>query len=309
MQPMCAHFPRTVPTTGVLVVLLATALASSQPVGAQTFAPYSDFQAMSVARLATLQVKLTYIGDQTASINTVAFTAPGNPVDLTLFTPYRRPGLHYANDDSSPRSFAATTQQLRALLDSVGKLPNVTDGDVDLDGSVSFALLNTAGGTTKVFEAVVNGTSGPALFDKMLSALAGNSDGIRVLTDFGCDVHLLPASTLLSAEELVRVDVGGLRRDHQTSDQFVCKVRVTNTSITTLPAPLSLVVIRHGNAELLGGSGLTCNTYPPGFPYVNLSVGNGLAPGSFAEATLRFANPSGGKLTLRFRAFAGPGIR
>ena len=310
MPPLAyARFPRTAFRPADLILLSAMMLAGSQSVRAQTFSPYSDFQSMSLTQLGTVQVKLTYLGEQTASVVTVAFTPPGNAINMALFTPYRRPELDYGNDDSSPRTFSATTLQLKALIDGVGTLPDVTDGDVDPDGFVSFALLSSVAGTTKVFEAVANTTTGPALFEKMLNAVAGDAEGVRLLTGFGCEVHTLPRAMPRSLEGLVRIDFGGFRRDRRASRQFVGRVRVTNTSALSIAAPLSLVVIRHGNAAFLGGTGVTCNIRPSGFPYVDLPIGSGLAPGASVATTLRFANPNDSKLTVRFRAFAGPGTR
>jgi hypothetical protein len=86
-------------------------------------------------------------------------------------------------------------------------------------------------------------------------------------------------------------------------------VRVTNTSASPIAGPISLVVVRQGNAELVGESGLTCNIHPPGFPYVDLHIGSNLAAGATAEELLRFHNPSLEKFSVTFRAFAGPGTR
>jgi hypothetical protein len=295
-----------------LIVLLAMGTGSAlRPgsAGAQGFSPYSDFKAMSQTQFATLQVKLTYAGNQTVGARSVLFTALGNQPDITLFTPFRRAGVSYVNDNALPQTFTATTQELKAMIDGVGTLPDVTDGDVDPDGYISFALLNTAGGATKAFEAVVNDTTAPPMFGRLLAALQGNAAGVRMISQFGCGADALPTDMPASLEGLVNVSFSGLSQDHHSKNVLVGKVRVTNTSASTIVAPISLVVVRHGNAELLGETGLTCNIHPQGFPYVDLPVGTGLAPGTSVVATLRFSNPTGNKFDLKFRAFSGPGIR
>jgi hypothetical protein len=130
-----------------------------------------------------------------------------------------------------------------------------------------------------------------------------------MVSDFGCGASALPHDAPASLEGLVSISFGGLRKDRRTKGQLLGRVRVRNTSTSTITGPLSLVVVRQGNAELVGESGVTCNIHPPGFPYVDLRIGTGLAPGAAAEAWLRFYNPSLEKFDVTFRAFAGPGTR
>jgi hypothetical protein len=264
---------------------------------------------MSQADLGTLQVKLTYAGNQTVGTRSVVITATGHADNIALFTPFRRPSVNYVNDGAPPLAFSASTQQLKGLIDSVGTLPSVTDGNVDPDGYISFALLNTAGGDTVAFESVVNDTTGPALFGAMLAALQGNAAGTRMVSDFGCGASALPSNAPASLEGQVSISFSGLRKDRRAKAVFVGTVRVKNTSPATITAPLSLVVVRNGNAELLAESGITCNIHPAGFPYVDLPIGSGLAPGGQVAIELRFANPSLEKFDVTFRAFAGPGTR
>ena len=88
------------------VTLQATAvaivLATAPPTHAQHFSPYSDFQAMSVSQLSTLRVKLTYAMDAGPPAQSVLFSTSQGNLDITLFTPYRRPSLLYASDDLDP---------------------------------------------------------------------------------------------------------------------------------------------------------------------------------------------------------------
>jgi hypothetical protein len=294
--------------TPLLGVFVAAVLGCA-PSGAQSFSPYSMFQSMSLAQMATLEMKLTYAGNQTVGTRSLVMTATGHPADISLFVPFRRSVISYVNDDGPPLTFSASTQQLKALIDSVGTLPAVTDGDVDPDGYISFGLLNTAGGDTAAFEAVVNDTTGPLLFGKMLAALKGNIAGTRLLSEFGCGASALPTDAPASLEGQVSITFGGLRQDRRTKSQFLGSVRITNISKSIIPGPISLVVVRQGNAELLEESGVTCNIYPQGFPYVDLHTIGGLAPGATAEQRLRFHNPSLEKFDVTFRAFSGPGTR
>jgi hypothetical protein len=118
---------------GSLVVFIAGLVlfttCSSGALLAQTFSPYSDFEAMTPSELATLQVKLTYVGMQRVARRSIVFTAAGNQPNIALFEPFERVGVEYNSDAFSPLSFAATVQELDALVDGVGLLPAITDGE------------------------------------------------------------------------------------------------------------------------------------------------------------------------------------
>jgi len=298
-----------VPSIAALV--LATGLAAATGVvQAQTLSPYSDFQAMTLADMDSLRVKLTYGGPQDYLLATLVIVKASAPASIARFTPYRREGFEYSNDDGPIGTSAASRQELKAIIDNVGSLPRVTDGGVDAKGYVSFALMSTAGGTTKVFESIVNDTTGRDLIAQVLAALTNNAEATRNVSLFGCDVAMMPQNLPVNVEGQVTVSFGGFRADRTVKAQFVGKVKVTNHSASAIPAPVTLVVIRKGgNARLIGDDGVTCVVDPPGVPFVNLNGVSGLAPGASVEKVLRFANPSQMKFDLEFRVFAGAGTR
>lgn len=174
------------------IAVLAPNWASAEARAASR-SPYAAFQSMSHADLASLQVKLTHVGEQTVATPSLMFTAVGHPPDITLFKPYRREGIVYVNDYGPPMTFSATLQELKALINGVGSVAAVADGDVDPDGYVSFGLLSTAG-KTRAFEAVVNDTTGPLLIGKILSALRTNPTGARMVSEFALQEGILPTN-------------------------------------------------------------------------------------------------------------------
>lgn len=277
---------------------------------AQTFSPYTDFQAMTPADLATIQVKLTYVGKQRVGQSSLLIAAIGNDPNIELFDGYWRAGMNYGNDAVAPASFGASVNELEAMIDHVALVPAVTDGDVDPGGYVSFALLNTAGGTTRVFEAIVNRQNGALLFEKLLIALQSNSVGNRLVWDFGCRAGTLPTAVPEDLAGRVSITFSGFRRDPSEGATFVGRVRVTNTSGSTIVPPLSLVIARErGNAQMLDDHRNTCNIPPARSPYVDLFIGAGLGPGASVDQVIRFTNPSRDKFDVTFRAFSGPGTR
>jgi hypothetical protein len=301
---------RTVRGSLVCAFLVLSSPGCARRAETQTLSPYTDFQALAMADMDSVRVKLTYGGAQDQPVMSLGFATAGAEIPLSAFAAFRRSGFEYSNEDVGVLKVTLQREQLKAIIDEVGGLPRVTDGGVDPGGSLSFALLTTAGGPTKVFESIVNDTTGRQLFPKIMEALATNQGGTRKLLSLGCTISMMPTDAPASAEGQVTVRISGLRQDRRSLGQFVSTVKVTNQSGTTLAAPLTLVVIRKsGNAVLLQEDGFTCNIEPGGTSFINLPVRGGLAPGASVEKLLRFSNPSLMKFDLDFRVFAGPGTR
>lgn len=146
------------------------------PAEAEPLSEFADFQNLGPDDLATLQVKLTYVGPQGKAIPTVAFAA--GPVDMSRFLPFRRDGVHYGNDDLGAETFAATTAELQAAIDAAGGIPAATTTDPAADALLSFMLQASPDGGDIGFEAILDHEDARFLLDALRLALdAGNAQG------------------------------------------------------------------------------------------------------------------------------------
>jgi len=162
-----------------------------------TYSPYSDFQAMTLQELETLQVKLTYVSDQRKTISSVAFTSPTHTLDMTAFVPFRRSDFHYGNDESAEtlRTFTASPQELQTMVAAVKSLPQVTAGNADPDGILSFMLFNSTSSGDKGFEAITNRVDTEALLETIGQSLSpGNSDGRDAIRTLWTSMGFGPAA-------------------------------------------------------------------------------------------------------------------
>ena len=292
----------------VVIALMACGCGRAK---AQTFTPYSQFQSMTLAQLDGLQAKLTIIGPQLTASSSVAFVAIGHTFDPNNFVSHYRAEFKatYVGDIMQPRTFSATTQQLKALIDSVGTLPGVTDGGVDSTGFVSFSLMNKIGPDTLVFEAIVDTGNGRKLFTKMLQALSANASAVTTLSGFACATDLVPLAAPRDASADVTTRLTGVRVDRQTG-QYVGTVRVTNTSLLPLMPPLILILRAEGNVDLANADGRTCRIFPAQAGYLTLPIGTSLLPTAHVDVTARFTNPDKEPIKFVFiRVFQGQGTR
>jgi hypothetical protein len=282
---------------------------SPAPLAAQALSPYSDFQAMTPGDLATLQIKLTYVGPTDEPVASVMIVAPGNPPSIAGFVPFRRPAIEYANEeDVAIRSFTASTSELEAIIDQVGLEPQITAGAVTQPARVSFALYNSAGGE-RVFESVTDQTQAAALFARLRAALAQNPAGLAVLDGLACVVQTMDPATPTEVTSSVSATLSGFRRDH-AADRFVTRARVVNNTGSPIAGPVTLVLRYAGSGyRLTNGTGTTCALSPLGADYVTLDLPGGLQPGVPVNVKLEFVNPDRLAIRLSVAVFAGTGAR
>lgn len=275
----------------------------------QMFSPYSDFQAMNLEQLKALQVKLTYVGIQDKAFPSLAFTSSFNTLELSLFLPFRRPNINYSNDDSEVETFTASPEELKALIDNVATLPNVTMGEVATEPFLSFALLNTSGGT-KAFEAILNKADSSDLFTQLRLALQSNKVGLRRLSEMACRLDLLEPERPMDVSANVSVAISGLRLN-RTTGRFVGTGTVKNNSASSISGPISLVLDLEGvGVRLFNADGTTCGTSPVGREFINLPLtGNALPSNASVQVTLEFENPDRVSIKATTKVLAGPGAR
>ena len=294
---------------GALFALTAALNTVGAEANAQSLSPFSEFQGLTSGELVTVQGKLTDVGghgDRTFS--SLGFAGSGQAFDVTVFAPFHRAGFESSyGGDYRPHSFAVSTAETAALIDSIAALPTVTDGGVN--GHLSFALSVIKDGATKVFESLIDTTGGRLLFGEMLAALAGNGAATQAVTEYACMFGLLPGPLANDVTGQVAIRVRGFRRDRATG-HYVGKVRVTNMSGQGIDAPLIFVFRPAEGITSELASGFTCALRPRGAPYFELPTGSTLGPGQHVEIALRFSNPDGDTIELlNPRVFAGPGFR
>ena len=272
--------------------------------------PYSSFQAMSLADMATLQVKLTYVGPSDEMLSSVLFVSTTGTPSVSGFVPFRRSSVNYASDDHAPlQTFHATNAELKAVIDDVATLPAVTAGGVTQPAHVSFALYNSVGGA-KVFESVTDLSQAVSLFAQLRTALAGNAVGLAILDEMACALATLDPARPTDRSTDVSVVLSSIRLDRKTG-HFVGRATVQNTTGSSISGPVSLVFAHAASGyRLANRSGTTCGLSPAGQDYLNLTLPGGvLAPGSPVIVKLEFENPDRLLIRTAVSVLAGPGAR
>jgi hypothetical protein len=290
--------------------LSAGVMVSVQLASGQTLSPYSDFQAMTPAEMGSLQVKFTHVAHRRSEVASFLFRATGHAPDVSVFAPYYRaqflPGL-YNGDFQTFNSFSASPIELRAVIDSIATLSQITVGTVDSAGYLSFAMAGVHNDTVRVFERVVRSTNGKLIFGRLLAALAANDSAKAALLSYACAVGMLPQGPPSDVTNRIAIRVRGFRKDRGNGN-FVGTARLTNTSGQSITGPMIFVFQPPGDVDAVSPSGRTCAIYPYGAPFYTLPIGSSLAPNQSVTLTLRLNNPDEARIELSYqRVYAGAG--
>lgn len=291
--------------TAAWPVLAIAMLAGCAPAVAQTYSPISEFTSLSLPQMDSVRVKLTFGGPQDRPVASIAIAVESAGLAGPTFGSFERPGFDYFNDSLAVRAIRVSRIELKRLIDSVA-VGAVSGGGVSPGGTTSLAVLSTASVPAKCFEAIVNDTTGPLLFRSLLHVASANRPLTQALRSFGCEAVMLPTAPPDNLEGLATVAVTGMRRDRARKSEYLCSVRIHNTSTSVIAGPIVLVVRQQGgDAVVVGSDGATCNISPFGSPFFRFELS--LAPGQSIQRTIRFRNPSGQKFDVLCRLFAGEG--
>ncbi|MGH7740428.1 MAG: hypothetical protein ACRENS_00235 [Candidatus Eiseniibacteriota bacterium] len=275
---------------------------------APRYAPFSEFRVLTPGQLLSLRFKLTRLGGTDPANAVAVWGVTGQVTDPAEFIPYRRPGFQYEPAGTMPFIFNIEPDQMQAVVDSVGTLPQVVRGVAESRGILSFAMLTTEGGHTRAFEAIVGQEEARVLMGSLIGALRPNVAAVQTLRRFGCTGDLLPEGTPMDADSLVKITMTSIRADKASPGEFLTSAVITNISGAAIPGPLTLVVLLDANSRLIGTEGVTCHVQPTGAAFLRLAE-DAMPPGASLRQSLRFWNQSGNKVEATLRLVAGPGTR
>jgi hypothetical protein len=152
------------------------------PAPSPVYVPLSEFANRPPSRLVGVEVKLTYLSEQTIPTPSVVFHPFQTLPDLAAFVPFRSSGLSYTNDEL-PRveSFAVQLAELKAMLQAANAISAVQQGRRD-GKYLSFMVVDRTPGQVKGLEVVLNKPDAVALVTALKGAASpGNGLAVQVL--------------------------------------------------------------------------------------------------------------------------------
>lgn len=182
------YFLLLAPVAASLLVIMAfgTGCSCGEPMPTPTPTPtslpvsdFEEFESMDLSEFMTLQMKLTYVGEQSKVVPTVAITADSHDLDMDCFKPFRKTGVDYGNDEvATVVALSVTTEELQGIIGALGVMPAVKEGARE-GQFLSFMMCNKVDGQTKGFEAIVDASDAEALLRTIVDELEPDSDTAR----------------------------------------------------------------------------------------------------------------------------------
>lgn len=87
------------------------------------------------------QVKLTFVGLQTKAVPTLAFSSFRHLLDMSLFVPFRRPGVSYANDDTQVWCFSVEPDEMAHIVSSLAQVEALRPSHEPAEPSLSLMIV------------------------------------------------------------------------------------------------------------------------------------------------------------------------
>jgi hypothetical protein len=212
------------------------------------------------------------------------------------------------NDPLLFEGAGATTAQLDALIDQVATVPAVAAGGVASAPFVSFSMVNSQP-SVKGFEAVLNTTDAVALFERIKTALAGNSDARAKASFIGCSMGLFPAGVPTDVTSGVAVTVSGARRNRVTG-RFLVTVTARNLGASAITGPISVFLVFGGSLTIFNPTGVGC-ALQVGTQYIDpVLTSNQLGGAASVLTNIELVNPLLEPIRVTtFKVYAGAGAR
>jgi len=283
------------------VLLIGGILAAVPTTAGAQCAPYSAFQAMTIGQMSTLQIKLSHAGPSRGYMRSLVFTAIGNVVNTSVFSPCELTGVL----DPTPNVYFVNPTELMATISNISTIAGVTGGGTLTPPFMEFSLANTQPSQT-AFAVVLDYSTTVALFTQLRASLTSKS-ALLALSQIACSYSLLEPGTPIDLTSGFTITLSGVRLKRSTGS-YVGNLTVANNSGSTPAAPLSVALSLPTNVTIVNADGQTCNTSPPGLGYINLT--NIPASGSNVTLPIEFKNPDLEALNiLSDKVYAGPGAR
>ena len=134
----------------------------------------------TVEQLSQAQGKITYLGEQTKIVPTVAFAVEAHELAMVRFLGVQRSRKPYVNDESPyTKTFTVGREQFKQILSAIQPLAKSDGGQRDF---LSFSVLTGAGAALTGEEVFISRAEGKRFYSTLLQTLSPeNADGQKFI--------------------------------------------------------------------------------------------------------------------------------
>jgi hypothetical protein len=137
------------------------------PDGGHGAAGFGDNAVVDPRALNAAQVKITYLNGQFKAIPTLMFNAFTQPLDLSLFEPFKRPGIDYSNDGINLLTLTVQATDVRGFASGI--LANPALSNTVLVPSEPYLSVTIVGTDGTGFESIIDEANYPTVINLVLA--------------------------------------------------------------------------------------------------------------------------------------------
>ncbi len=150
--------------TGLIMVL------STIPSYSQSYVEFSEIWSADAADYNEFQAKITYMGVQSKSVKTLAFSAEGYALDLGLFIPFQYPEAGYSND-SHVLTLELSAAEFKTFVDGILAHPELQPLGYNSEAVGAIALLRGYSPNEKAWEHMCTESELRTVFSLLYSSI------------------------------------------------------------------------------------------------------------------------------------------
>ena len=175
---MQAGFPAKTTAVCMGSALIAVACIAQDP--AKENRMMASVWSLADEQLSRAQAKITYLGEQTKPIPTVAFAVEGHKIAMARFLEVQHSRKPYVNDEiSSARVFFVSRDEFRHVLAGLQSIAEA--GPEEGPAFLSFAVLTGSGAALIGHEYFIPKTRGKQFYARLLEALPPDRGEARAI--------------------------------------------------------------------------------------------------------------------------------
>jgi hypothetical protein len=137
------------------------------PEGGDGAAGFGDTMVVDPRALSATQVKLTYLNGQFKPIPTLIFNAYTQPLDMSLFEPFKRPGIDYGNDDINRLTLTVQAADVQGFASDI--LANPALSNTEFVPSEPYLSVTIVGADGTGFESLIDEANYQTVLDLVLA--------------------------------------------------------------------------------------------------------------------------------------------
>jgi hypothetical protein len=272
------------------------------------FTPVPFLSSLPADTLSGVAVRLSDLRRHGMSGTGTDVTLLGKDALTDPLVSFRRVGEDYPNEPFSDWGLPVPGEEMAAILRVLAGTPEQRPFPV-ADPCLSVRVMATLEEPPRVSELLFDRDQATDVIEQLREVVYDDEAQRFFLDRFACVGDFIPLRGPRDVTDSVMVEFGPYRSE--PGSRVWSTITVTNLSLNSLPAPLSLVLASPYGQKIAEPppNGMACRGEGPPRVFYDLDIGDGLAPGDSVEFRFALEMRYNQKVSLAAKLLSGSGVR